>query len=203
MSADHMQRYEAALADRPVLRTARLMLRRPAEQDIPEIIAIAGDWEIASRVSRVPHPYSEADARFFLNEILPETLSWAIVERASGKMAGMIGLSRFEQQPGTFELGYYVAPDRWGRGIATEAGSVVVAYGAGLVGRERIRSGFFADNPASGRVLEKLGFTALRESERRCLATGSVKRSIELGLTDHDANPQVNPLPSSRSTGTN
>jgi RimJ/RimL family protein N-acetyltransferase len=45
------------------LDTARLHLRRPVEQDADAIIAIVGDWEVARRLARVPHPYTHADVR--------------------------------------------------------------------------------------------------------------------------------------------
>lgn len=177
-----MDHFADALACRPVLHTNRLVLRMPVEQDIPTIIVIVGDWEVASRLARVPHPYTEEDARFFLNEIAPAELTWAIVERASQEMVGVIGLARRADSPGALELGYYVARPHWGRGFATEAGAVVVAYGAGLVGQPQLKSGYFSDNPASGRVLEKLGFTILHASERPCLATDGMKPSFELGF---------------------
>ncbi len=181
-----MTSYQDALAARPVLRTARLELRRPVEEDTPAIVAIAGDWEVASRLSRMPHPYGPENARVFLDEIVPVELVWGIIERTSGELVGMIGLSA-DKIPGSIELGYYVAQAHWRRGIATEAGAVVAAYGAGLVGQTRLRSGYFADNPASGRVLEKLGFVVLHMSERPCLATGGTKPSVELGFPPGDA----------------
>jgi RimJ/RimL family protein N-acetyltransferase len=154
----------------------------PTEHDIPDIIAIAGDWEIASRLARMPHPYSEVEARFFLDTIVPAELVWLIVERSSKLVVGCIGIAQDDDAPGTVELGYYIAREHWGRGIATEAGSVIVAYGIGLVGRSHITSGHFADNPASGRVLEKLGFRQTGLSERPCLAVGGLKPSIEMRL---------------------
>ena len=173
--------YEKALASRPVLHTARFVLRMPIEQDIPAIVAIAGDWEVASRLARMPHPYSEENARFFLAEIVPAELVWSIIDRASVEMVGVIGLAPCEQADDTIELGYYVGRENWGKGIATEASAVVAAYGVGLVGQRQLRSGYFVDNPASGRVLEKLGFVRLHAAERPCLATGGAKPSIEVG----------------------
>lgn len=179
-----MQRYKGALSSRPTLYTTRLILRRPTEEDIPAIIDIAGDWEVASRLARVPHPYNEADAKFFLNMIVPASLIWAITERTSGQVVGIIGLTWEEQTSESVQFGYYVARDRWGLGIATEAGSVVLAYGLGLLGEARLASSFFIDNPASGRVLEKLGFRSDGETEQSCLAAGVSKPSIKMILVD-------------------
>ena len=135
----------------PAFFTARLVLREPVEEDIPAIVEIAGDWEVASRLARIPHPYDEADARFFLSEIVPAEPTWVIVEQATRRVAGVIGLA--PGGGGILQLGYYIARDRWGTGIATEAASAVVAHGIELVGRESLVASFFADNPASGRRL--------------------------------------------------
>ena len=72
--------YQDALADRPVLHTDRLLLRRPDERDIPAIVDIAGDWEVARRLARMPHPYTISNARFFLDVVVPSEL----VGRSSG-----------------------------------------------------------------------------------------------------------------------
>jgi len=177
---EHLSAYYDALASRPIFHTQRFILQTPAEKDIPALIDIVGDWEVASRLARIPHPYTEEHARFFLDEVVPGELVWSIIDRASGIMAGAVGLAPYAQEAGTIELGYYLGRRHWGKGIATEAGSVVVAYGAGLVGQHRLRSGYFADNSASGRVLEKLGFVKLGTSERDCLTTGETNPSIEM-----------------------
>lgn len=175
-----MQRYKEALSSRPVLYTARLILRIPTERDIAAIINIVGDWEVASRLARVPHPYKEADAKFFLNTIVPASLVWIITERQSEQVVGVIGLTWEEQAPEVVQFGYYVARDHWGRGIATEAGSVVLAYGIGLVGQAGLASSFFVDNPVSGRVLEKLGFRRFGMLEQYCLAADTSKPSVKM-----------------------
>ncbi len=55
--------------ERPALETERLMLRRPDARDVGPIMAIVGDWEVVRRLARVPHPYHETDAHFFLNTV--------------------------------------------------------------------------------------------------------------------------------------
>lgn len=177
-----MKRYVEALSSKPLLFTTRLILRSPTEQDIAPIIKIAGDWEIASRLAAVPHPYDEADARFFLDTIVPTSLVWLITDRLSKEAVGVIGLTLQDPAAEIVLFGYYVARDHWGRGIATEAGSVVLAYGIGLVGEAALASSFFVDNPASGRVLEKLGFLRAGDFEQYCLATQESKPSIRMLL---------------------
>ena len=167
--------------ERPTLKSERLLLRRPDVGDIGSIMAIVGDWEVVRRLARVPHPYRETDAHFFLNTVVPNEWVWAITLRESREMVGMVGLTP-EADPDTVELGYYVAHGHWGKGIATEAAGLVVHHGIHSLGLRRIRSGHFVDNPASGRVLSKLGFIEIGRSERPCLAIGSTQPSVEVHL---------------------
>ena len=88
--------------------------------------------------------------------ILPSLL---IFERTGGPplLAGTCGLGR--RPSGAVELGYWIARDHWGRGLATEASRALVDI-ARMLGLKMLEGAHFTDNPASGRVLEKLGFEA-------------------------------------------
>ncbi len=85
--------------------------------------------------------------------------SFVITERTAGapRLVGACGLGR--RPSGAVELGYWIARSHWGRGIATEACAAVIAI-AGALGLPALEGSYFIDNPASGRVLEKLGFQA-------------------------------------------
>lgn len=167
--------------DQPVLTTARLVLRRPDDGDLDAIVAICGDREVARRLAGVPHPYGPDDARFFLDTIVPNDLVWAITLRETAMLVGMIGLSP-DHGGGAWELGYWIARDRWGQGIATEAGAAVVGYAMRDLWLASLGSGHFIDNPASGRVLEKLGFVETGRGERPCAALDAAQPSVEMRL---------------------
>jgi RimJ/RimL family protein N-acetyltransferase len=170
-----------SIAGQPVLETERLLLRRPDDGDIDAIIAIAGDWEVARRLGRVPHPYGASDARFFLDTIVANEWVWAITWKATGEFIGTVGLTPNPRERSA-ELGYYVARSRWGIGIVTEAARAVVDHGFHGLGLEFLTSGHFTDNPASGRVLGKLGFVEVGRAERPCLASGTMGAAVELRL---------------------
>jgi RimJ/RimL family protein N-acetyltransferase len=161
------------------LDTARLHLRRPVEQDTNAIISIAGDWEVARRLARVPHPYTDADARFFFDHVVPNEPTWAILWRETGQLIGMMGFVP-TRDGRSAELGYYVARDHWGRGVATEAARAITRVGFESFGYLKLTAAYQADNPASGRVLAKLGFTVVGRSNRPCLAEGKDKSSVEV-----------------------
>lgn len=169
------------MTDRPDLATGRLLLRRPVHADRSAIAAICGRIEVSRGLARVPHPYTEADADFFLEEIVPRDHVWAVVPHGADTLAGMIGLS---PEPGaaTAELGYWFAPEVWGLGYATEAGRAVIDFGFGALGLPFLVSGHFVRNPASGRVLAKLGFIVTGAGVRSCLALNEEVESVEMRL---------------------
>ncbi len=72
-----------------------------------------------------------------------------------------------------WEFGYWFGKAYWGKGYATEAGARIVAFAFEVLNAEKLAAGWFYDNPASGRVLEKLGFGACGEEARSCLSRGS------------------------------
>jgi RimJ/RimL family protein N-acetyltransferase len=103
------------------------------------------------------------------------------------ELIGSIGFGR--RPSGRVELGYWIARPHWGRGYATEAGRAVLAIARDALRVRRLEAGHFTDNPASGRVLEKLGFRptgriAPRFSAGRGEAAPS--RLFELDLAEDD-----------------
>ena len=62
-------------------------------------------------------------------------------------------------------LAFYLARDYWGRGLANEAGQAFIRHGFDTLGLRRIHAGMNANNLASIRVIEKLGFTRVRSGE--------------------------------------
>jgi RimJ/RimL family protein N-acetyltransferase len=139
-------------------RTERLLLRPGWAEDAPALARAIADETIVRNLAVVPWPYSLRDAEAFLaaprDPVLPSLL---IFERTGGEplLAGSCGLGR--RSSGAVELGYWIARSHWGRGIATEAGQALVGMAKAL-GIGRLEASHFLDNPASGRVLEKLGF---------------------------------------------
>ena len=142
-------------------RTPRLLLRPGFPEDAPALATAIGDEAIARNLAVVPWPYSLRDAEAFLasprDPVLPSML---IFERGPGapQLAGACGLGR--RPSGAVELGYWIARPFWGRGIATEAGSALIDIARALA-LPALEGAHFVDNPASARVLEKLGFEPL------------------------------------------
>jgi len=145
----------------PTLTTARLLLRPFEVADAAEVQRLAGDREIASTTIHLPHPYPDGAAEMWINSHGPrwserEALTLAVAERAAGTLVGAIGLV-ITAADRRAELGYWIGRPYWNRGYATEAGRAVLDYGFGPLGLHRIMARHLARNPASGRVMQKLG----------------------------------------------
>ena len=150
-------------------RTERLLLRPGWAEDAPALAQAIADEAIVRNLASAPWPFALRDAEAFLaaprDPVLP---SFLIYERtaADPQLVGACGLGR--RLSGAVEMGYWIARDHWNRGFATEAGLALLGIAealallaiAGALGLPRLEASYFIDNPASGRVLEKLGFLA-------------------------------------------
>jgi RimJ/RimL family protein N-acetyltransferase len=116
------------MTDSEELSTHRLILRRPRESDAAATIAIVGDFEVARRLGRVPHPYHQSDFDQFLEHVVANEPTWAIVLRQTNELIGMTSVVPQREQASA-ELGYYLGRTFWGRGLATEAGQGQVLAG--------------------------------------------------------------------------
>ncbi len=111
------------------------------------------DYDVAKMTSRAPHPYGEEHAEEFL-AMPPDGRHVFVIERKDGLFLGMTGL---HPDGDSFEFGYWLGKPFWGFGYATEAAHRLVTYAFETLGRQTVHAGWFADNPASGHVLAKLG----------------------------------------------
>ena len=156
--------------------TERLLLRPGWIEDAAALTAAIGDREIARNLTRVPWPYTHADAESFLalpaNPMRPRFL---ICLRDSNRLIGGIGLNGDAEA----ELGYWIARDHWGRGYATEAGRAVIALADASLRLPRIKARRALDNAGSANVLRKLGFQA---TGKRIRSTSLVRGPVETCL---------------------
>jgi [ribosomal protein S5]-alanine N-acetyltransferase len=140
----------------PTLQSERLRIRPYSKADIPELVRLIGTREVAATTLRIAHPYTEQDARAFLDLAKePDKLWLAVTLRADGRQIGGIGL-RVELQHQHAELGYWLGVSYWSQGYATEAAREVLRYGFEDLALHRIFASHFKHNPASGKILKKL-----------------------------------------------
>src|SRR5579864_1942692 len=158
---------------KPVLiETPRLQLRTLAEADIPELVPLISAREVAATTLRIPHPFEEKHAREFLASVAKEhELRLGIHLRSDLRLCGGMGLHP-DKEHNRAELGYWIGVPYWGHGYATEAAQAVVQYGFEQIKLNRIFANHFSHNPASGKVLKKIGMKYEGRLRRHVLKWG-------------------------------
>ena len=136
-------------------RTTRLFLRPAWPEDWQAVLGGIADEGVVRNLARAPWPYGAEEARAFTSRPQdPCRPNFLLIRSADGQAIGSAGMGDHNGEP---EIGYWIARPFWGQGYATEAAGGVLEI-ARLLGHRRIHAGHFVDNPASGRVLRKLGF---------------------------------------------
>ncbi|MFL5509066.1 MAG: GNAT family N-acetyltransferase, partial [Gemmatimonadaceae bacterium] len=145
--------------DQPTLTTERLTLRPFVADDAFDVERLAGMREIADTTLNIPHPYPHGGAAEWIRLHAPAWIegtsaTFAIIGQKLGALVGTISLI-IKREHQRAELGYWIAPDCWNRGYATEATRAIIDFGFETLGLHRIESRHFLRNPASGRVMQK------------------------------------------------
>ena len=170
------------------IRTRRLFLRPAWAEDARALFEAIGCWDVVRNLARAPWPYAIEDAESFVagQRLEPGETSLLIFARTAGDplLVGSIGFGRSRGAEYEPELGYWIAPDHWDCGYATEAGRAVLATAFDGLRLPALTAGHFLDNPASGAVLQKLGFAATGEvAPRFSRARGTEVPAVEYRLS--------------------
>lgn len=145
-----------------VLETPRLLLRPFRAGDGAAMYRNwCSDEEVTRYLTWQPHAnpeQSEALARVWEEESRkPEFYQWAVVLKELGEPIGSLSVVRRQDETCAAELGYCIGRTWWGRGLMPEAVRAVCAYLIERVGMNRVSACHDADNPKSGRVMQKAG----------------------------------------------
>lgn len=147
--------------NRPTLETERLILRPFLLADEAEVYRICKEKEIAEFTSTIPHPYPRAQAEHWIKQHPDDwrqgkSIVLALVVKESNRIVGSMGLTICETDQNA-ELGYVVEKESWGNGYCSEAAAEFLRFGFQDLGLHKIHAHYVTANPASGRVLEKIG----------------------------------------------
>lgn len=171
---------------RLTVNTERLTLRPFVEGDAARVSDLAGDIDVSRMATAIPHPYPPEAAEGWI--LLQDQgrrrradYPFAIDAGTDIGVVGAVGL-HCNGTAGEYELGYWVGKPYWGRGYATEAARAAVDWAREELALTRLFAGHFEDNPASARVLEKVGFVPTGNAcPRFSLARGRHAVCIEFG----------------------
>ncbi|MEJ2120280.1 MAG: GNAT family N-acetyltransferase [Alphaproteobacteria bacterium] len=176
-----------------VLTTDRLTLRPFVQTDARAVQALCGNWNVARMLAVVPHPYPDGLAEDWIagqadKRARGEEYVFAIEH--DGEVIGAVGLERRSHtRRDIHEIGYWIAEEWWGQGLASEAAGRVVRYAFDELGVTRLTSGHFDENPASGKVLAKCGFRVTGKGMLPCAARGEAVPATLLALAGDTHEP--------------
>lgn len=161
-----------------------LVLRLPTDGDVEAIAAACQDPDVA-RFTRVPMPYTVDDARGFVRMATDDaatgtSLDLVVVE--DDRLVGACGLPRVDQRDRSGEVGYWVAAEARGAGVATRATRAVCRWAFDEAGVERLMLEAATINPASNGVARAVGFTL----------EGTLRQAAIEGGTDDPARFDMN-----------
>lgn len=145
----------------PTLETERLRLRPYGLNDAAELQRLAGDWAIADGTLVIPHPYPDGLAEEWISKHQDEFVKkkgvvFAVARKSDDSLLGSISLGGMAQGHQA-ELGYWIGTPYWNEGFCTEAGQALLRYAFSELGLVRVHACHISRNPASGRVMQKLG----------------------------------------------
>ncbi|HEV2371617.1 MAG TPA: GNAT family protein [Streptosporangiaceae bacterium] len=148
----------------PPLAAAGLVLRRPDTDDVPWVIAACSDGELSRFIPVIPHPYSESDARAFIEHsdrawAAGSAATFVIADAATGDGWGAIALHFYADDAELAEVGYWLCRAARGRGVATTSVRLVTGWAFGDLHMKRLNLTTAPENVASQRVAERAGFT--------------------------------------------
>jgi [ribosomal protein S5]-alanine N-acetyltransferase len=183
-------------------------------KDAADVQRLAGDREIAATTLSIPHPYEDGMAQAWIAThpgafeqkkavtfaiALPEdgTLDLSTKQPQgqagcpphnsyrTGLLCGSIGLA-IDPENNHAELGYWIGKPYWGQGYCTEAARAVLQYGFTTIELHRIHACHFPHNPASGRVMQKIGMTYEGCRRQHILKWGQYEDVIYYGILNSE-----------------
>jgi RimJ/RimL family protein N-acetyltransferase len=163
------------------IRTDRLLLRAPLASDAARIALLAGDYDVASMTGTIPHPYDEEMAVDWITSLEKGEEGVAFAVERAGAVIGCVGYRAIDDVHA--EIGYWIGKSYWGLGYATEAARALIRHVFAEEGFDYLTAGHFQENPASARVIAKLGFEPAGETLRDCAARGGQAHCIVYRLT--------------------
>lgn len=190
--------------------TDRLILRHFTLADAPRVHELCDNWNVASKLARVPHPYPVRAAEDWISghpEARAKGADYPFAISHGAKLIGAIGIQATDNTPEHYlqgdgvaksdstslghglvmEIGYWLGEPYWGNGFATEAARRMVRFAFEELGLTALQAGYLVDNPDSGRVLRKLGFRHTGEEMSWCLARRCEVESTQMELTRQEA----------------
>ncbi len=160
--------------------TERLVLEPLELRHATAVTRFCRLWEVARYTANIPHPYPAGCAEAFAKDAVRDRENgggwvYAVTLAQDGAVAGVIDIT-LSGDDRTGELGYAFAPWSWGRGYATEAARALLGLAFRMLRLDRVEAFVMVENPASCRVLDKVGMRCVEERTMPAPARGRQTR---------------------------
>ncbi len=164
------------------IRSERLVMRPLGDQDVAQLVVLANNKKIADVLARLPHPYTEDDAKYFINLANSDGAEkvWAIT--LAGDLIGVCGLTFSDETPSP-ELGYWLGEPFWGQGIGSEAISALMNAVKETSEDAELFARCLVSNLSSAALLKKCGFKHVKTLTEDCGCTPTRKCTISFSTT--------------------
>ena len=172
------------------LETPRLWLRWPRICDAASIHNFCSQWEVARYTARIPHPYPAGSAERFIYAAREANASGRdltlVITPNKGKSDAIGCISLESRGAERLALGFVLAPEAWGKGLATEAAEAMIDAAFGMTTAVEILATVRVENEASKAVIEKCGFSLIGAGLKGAPARGGMVKcwSFRLGRVD-------------------
>jgi len=180
----------------PDLKTQRLRLRAPEMRDLGALVELLSDYDVAKMLARVPYPYDREGGRAWLETAVARTDNWPAADELpfhidlNGAMIGCVSFRALQQTP---HIGYWLGRPYWGNGYMSEAVAAAVDWLFLETDHNRLISEAMTENPASLKVMEKVGFRRTGENSCQSVARGRDMPAITTELVRADFVAAINP----------
>ncbi|WP_419873407.1 GNAT family N-acetyltransferase [Candidatus Pristimantibacillus sp. PTI5] len=170
--------------------TNRLILRIFETSDAKMVQSLAGNEEVSRTTLSIPHPYPDGTAEAWIERIRNafqkgEIYSFAMLQKENGMLIGCVSL-RVSKKENQAELAYWVGRPFWGQGYATEAAQHIVEFGFEKLNLNRIFAAAMTKNPASYKVMRKIGMKKEDKFPKQILKSGIYEDLVYFGLVKSD-----------------
>lgn len=146
--------------ERATIETERTILRRYTEEDAEALYEIAKDPDVGPHAGWAPHE-SPAASLEIIRELFLKTDTFAVTDKETGRLIGTTALEpdRLRPDANSWELGYWLARDQWGKGLMTEVAKAMITYGFEDRKLDQIGICTSPVNKRSQNIIKKCGFT--------------------------------------------
>lgn len=168
---------------RAVIKGKRVTLRKLRMSDADKITEYCKDPSISRWTASIPYPYKRKHAIEYIRKSKEkwskkETYNFTVEEK--GTMVGSIGL--MIKSEGVAELGYWIGKPHRGQGFATEASKLLLKEGFKTLKLHKIYAHHIKENPASGRVMQKIGMKKEGMMREHIKKQGKYRDLIQYGI---------------------